>query len=123
MRAIVSVLTIGCLLVMPISLIMASKKGTTDTDGPVTAFAHVYQARSKANARAKARAESSSDIGAYRIIARVESKVQSQYNHYRNGLSTQVVRVRRVANEDQAGASSWISGNDDTNSWYASASE
>ena len=93
---------------------LASKKGTTDTDGgsPGTAFAHVYENGAKVTSRGKVHATRAAAHGAWAVSVSVPGDYDGDAGHYTKGLSTQVKWVRGVGEEDDGNATAWISGHD-----------
>lgn len=111
----------ACMVTLLLYPIIANAK--TVRDGACTATASKRESGAKTIARADVSALSYSKIGSYGQSVRAGNRQSSVRGAYRNGVEVDSISVFDYVKKDKAGASAWITGNSDSESWYASVRE
>ena len=117
MRTLFNVGIPACLIALLLYPIIAHAK--TVRDGACTATAGKRKSGAQTTARSDVSAQSYSKIGSYGQAVKSGNKQLSVRGSYLNGVEVDSIHVKDYVDEDKAGASSWISGNSDSQSWYA----
>lgn len=111
----------ACMVTLLLYPIIANAK--TVGDSPCTATVGKTERRSRTTARADVSTLSYSKIGSYGQSVKARNKQLSVRGAYRNGVKVDSISVLDYVKKDKAGASAWITGNSDSQSWYASVRE